>query len=269
MQHAAAQEPTRDIDSGDYNQKVKEIRDRFFGPKPSDTPLQSYPSQSSTQDEVSDRQNQTSGSASPRLLSESNIAGGQQGSYRAMSNDNTGDDSLSAEARKSKRELSTSKRAAQNRAAQRAFRQRKEGYIRELEEKVKQFESMETNFRSLQEENHQLREYILGLQSQLLEHGREPPSSAPQSKARAAHSDGAEHEHSHGAHRHTALSPPNPDGASVTQREDGASGASWSDHIDQLRQRYPGYGTTGESAPHRTYAEGEAAHSADSKPAPR
>lgn len=35
-----------------------------------------------------------------------------------MSNDNTGDDSLSAEARKSKRELSTSKRAAQNRAAQ-------------------------------------------------------------------------------------------------------------------------------------------------------
>lgn len=35
-----------------------------------------------------------------------------------MSNDNAGEDSLSAEARKSKRELSTSKRAAQNRAAQ-------------------------------------------------------------------------------------------------------------------------------------------------------
>ncbi|KAI7639497.1 hypothetical protein KC319_g14382, partial [Hortaea werneckii] len=68
-----------------------------------------------------------------------------------------------------KRELSTSKRAAQNRAAQRAFRQRKEGYIKKLEEQVKDFQNMEQNFRSLQNENYQLREYILNLQSRLLE----------------------------------------------------------------------------------------------------
>ncbi|KAI6837065.1 hypothetical protein KC367_g870 [Hortaea werneckii] len=76
-----------------------------------------------------------------------------------------------------KRELSTSKRAAQNRAAQRAFRQRKEGYIKKLEEQVKDFQNMEQNFRSLQNENYQLREYILNLQSRLLEtHSDIPPA---------------------------------------------------------------------------------------------
>ena len=47
---------------------------------------------------------------------ESGLAALQQGSYSAMSNDTPSED---ADARnKSKRELSTSKRAAQNRAAQ-------------------------------------------------------------------------------------------------------------------------------------------------------
>ena len=52
---------------------------------------------------------------------------------------------------------------------QRAFRQRKEGYIKKLEEQVKEFQTMEQNFRALQNENYQLREYILNLQSRLLE----------------------------------------------------------------------------------------------------
>lgn len=100
------------------DQKVKEIRDRFFGQRPLDTPSQSYPPQPPAQAHAPDQQQQTSGSASPHGNLDSSVAGSQQSSYGNMSNDNGGDDNLSAEARKSKRELSTSKRAAQNRAAQ-------------------------------------------------------------------------------------------------------------------------------------------------------
>ncbi|KAI9372338.1 hypothetical protein BJX61DRAFT_453675 [Aspergillus egyptiacus] len=74
-----------------------------------------------------------------------------------------------------KRPLSTSKRAAQNRAAQRAFRQRKETYIRKLEEQVKEYEVMSQEFKSLQAENYQLREYIINLQSRLLDSQGEVP----------------------------------------------------------------------------------------------
>lgn len=75
----------------------------------------------------------------------------------------------------SKRPLSTSKRAAQNRAAQRAFRQRKETYIRKLEDQVKEFESMSEGYKGLQAENYQLREYIINLQSRLLDSQGEVP----------------------------------------------------------------------------------------------
>ncbi|KAL2786002.1 hypothetical protein BJX65DRAFT_69398 [Aspergillus insuetus] len=74
-----------------------------------------------------------------------------------------------------KRPLSTSKRAAQNRAAQRAFRQRKESYIRKLEEQVKEYEVMSQEFKALQAENYQLREYIINLQSRLLDSQGEVP----------------------------------------------------------------------------------------------
>ncbi|KAL4907913.1 putative transcription factor kapC [Aspergillus multicolor] len=74
-----------------------------------------------------------------------------------------------------KRPLSTSKRAAQNRAAQRAFRQRKESYIRKLEEQVKEYEVMSQEFKALQAENYQLREYVINLQSRLLDSQGEVP----------------------------------------------------------------------------------------------
>ncbi|KAK1140150.1 hypothetical protein N8T08_010627 [Aspergillus melleus] len=74
-----------------------------------------------------------------------------------------------------KRPLSTSKRAAQNRAAQRAFRQRKESYIRKLEEQVKEYDNMSDGFKALQAENYQLREYIINLQSRLLDSQGEVP----------------------------------------------------------------------------------------------
>ncbi|TLS31216.1 hypothetical protein PpBr36_02959 [Pyricularia pennisetigena] len=73
------------------------------------------------------------------------------------------------DARKSnKRELSQSKRAAQNRAAQRAFRQRKEGYIKKLEQQVQEHEGFEATLRSLQEQNYLLRGYVVQLQTHLM-----------------------------------------------------------------------------------------------------
>ncbi|KAL2023079.1 hypothetical protein VTK56DRAFT_3989 [Thermocarpiscus australiensis] len=81
--------------------------------------------------------------------------------------------------RKAKRELSQSKRAAQNRAAQRAFRQRKEGYIKKLEQQVREYGEMETAFKAIQAENYALREYIINLQSRLLEARGEYPQPPP------------------------------------------------------------------------------------------
>ncbi|KYK59476.1 transmembrane protein [Drechmeria coniospora] len=85
-------------------------------------------------------------------------------------------DQDSAEGRKAKRELSQSKRAAQNRAAQRAFRQRKEGYIKKLELQVREYGEMEQTFKLTQSENYVLREYVVHLQSRLLDvQGEYPP----------------------------------------------------------------------------------------------
>lgn len=84
-----------------------------------------------------------------------------------------------SEGRKGRRELSTSKRAAQNRAAQRAFRQRKEEYIKQLKDQVKEFEQLCEMYKTLQTENYQLRDYIINLQSRLLEtQGEIPPAPA-------------------------------------------------------------------------------------------
>ncbi|KAF2872031.1 hypothetical protein BDV95DRAFT_492912 [Massariosphaeria phaeospora] len=94
-----------------------------------------------------------------------------------MSADNDADQM--SEGRKGRRELSTSKRAAQNRAAQRAFRQRKEEYIKQLKDQVKEFEQLCDLYKTLQTENYQLRDYIINLQSRLLEtQGEIPPAPA-------------------------------------------------------------------------------------------
>jgi hypothetical protein len=88
----------------------------------------------------------------------------------------------SGQKRGGKRELSTSKRAAQNRAAQRAFRQRKEGYIKKLEEQVRDFTAMQESYKQIQTENYQLRDYIINLQSRLIESQGEdavPPPPLP------------------------------------------------------------------------------------------
>ena len=122
---------------------------------------------------------------------------------------------------------------------QRAFRQRKERYITELEEKVKQFETMETDFRSLQDENHQLREYILSLQSQLLEQTRDPssaPSSPPRGRRGAQQANDDVSAPEHGSRLAQPSLPP-----SVAAQSETAKSGSWSEHIDNLRQRYSEY----------------------------
>jgi hypothetical protein len=52
---------------------------------------------------------------------------------------------------------------------QRAFRQRKEGYIKKLEEQVRDFAAMQESYKQIQSENFQLRDYIIALQSRLIE----------------------------------------------------------------------------------------------------
>ncbi|KAF9881906.1 bZIP transcription factor [Colletotrichum karsti] len=80
---------------------------------------------------------------------------------------------------KAKRELSQSKRAAQNRAAQRAFRQRKEHYIKKLEQQVRDYMEMEQSYKTMQSENYALREYVIHLQSRLLDAQGEIPQPPP------------------------------------------------------------------------------------------
>lgn len=52
---------------------------------------------------------------------------------------------------------------------QRAFRQRKEGYIKKLEQQVRDYNEMDLNYKGLQAENYTLRDYIVRLQSRLLD----------------------------------------------------------------------------------------------------
>ncbi|KAF1932734.1 uncharacterized protein M421DRAFT_416350 [Didymella exigua CBS 183.55] len=118
-------------------------------------------------------QQQPAPSVGPQQHIDPAIAGSQQ---HYMSQADPSDD---GEGRKGRRELSTSKRAAQNRAAQRAFRQRKEEYIKQLKDQVKEFEQLCELYKSLQTENYQLRDYIINLQSRLLEtQGEVPPAPA-------------------------------------------------------------------------------------------
>ncbi|KAL5625375.1 hypothetical protein BROUX41_005435 [Berkeleyomyces rouxiae] len=81
---------------------------------------------------------------------------------------------------RAKRELSTTKRAAQNRAAQRAFRQRKENHIRKLEVENANYALMEKRWKEIEAENHSLREYCVHIQRRLLDlQGKCPPPPVP------------------------------------------------------------------------------------------
>jgi hypothetical protein len=88
--------------------------------------------------------------------------------------------SQSPERNRQGRVLSQTKRAQQNRAAQRAFRQRKDLYIKELEAKAEQLKNMQAQIDELKHENGELRNYILALQSRVLNQPGSPtPPSVP------------------------------------------------------------------------------------------
>ncbi len=62
---------------------------------------------------------------------------------------------------------------------QRAFRQRKEGYIKKLEEQVRDLHALEESYKEIQAQNYSLREYIIHLQSRLIESQGEYPQPPP------------------------------------------------------------------------------------------
>jgi len=133
---------------------------------------------------------QHSSSASPH--DHNNIDPAIAGSNLMSTSAESGGDDNGVDGRKGgKRELSTSKRAAQNRAAQRAFRQRKEGYIKKLEEQVRDYALLNENYKAVQAENYQLRDYIINLQSRLIESQGEFPQ--PPSNIDLPHPRSSEH----------------------------------------------------------------------------
>lgn len=94
---------------------------------------------------------------------------------------------------KATRVVIPSKRAAQNRAAQRAFRQRRDKYVKDLEQKVKEMESWPEEMERLREENKRLRESVTALEQRLAQvSGPGPgpgPGSGQQQRQQAANSD--------------------------------------------------------------------------------
>ena len=65
--------------------------------------------------------------------------------------------------------LQGTKRAAQNRSAQRAFRERREKYVRDLEATALQVTELQKTVDQLRQENTELRGYTLALQTRLIE----------------------------------------------------------------------------------------------------
>ncbi|KAJ2378311.1 hypothetical protein IW150_000880 [Coemansia sp. RSA 2607] len=65
-----------------------------------------------------------------------------------------------------RRSINSSKRAAQNRAAQRAFRLRRERYVASLEDKARNYERLESAYIEIQRENQQLRTRLHKLHSE-------------------------------------------------------------------------------------------------------
>ena len=62
---------------------------------------------------------------------------------------------------------------------QRAFRQRKETYIKQLEQEVREYREMEKQSKAVQAENYVLREYIITLQSRCVDAGVDIPPQPP------------------------------------------------------------------------------------------
>ncbi|ORE07678.1 hypothetical protein BCV72DRAFT_249308 [Rhizopus microsporus var. microsporus] len=69
---------------------------------------------------------------------------------------------------KKNRRVIASKRAAQNRAAQKAFRQRRDQYIKELEEQAKEAKESKQELNELRQENTKLKERVTALEHHIV-----------------------------------------------------------------------------------------------------
>ncbi|KAI5246726.1 hypothetical protein E4T42_06222 [Aureobasidium subglaciale] len=117
---------------------------------------------------------------------------------------------------RAQRELSNTKRAAQNRAAQRAFRMRKEQHINKLEDDLKRYLVMEDNYKALQHETFALRDYIAELQTRMTEKNITFPPAPSRAQMRTASlsapdshisQDDSEHVYHHADEHHDQLDP--------------------------------------------------------------
>jgi len=98
---------------------------------------------------------------------------------------------------RAQRELSNTKRAAQNRAAQRAFRLRKEQHIHKLEDDVKRYQIMEDNCKTLQYDNLALRNYITLLHDKMTDKNITFPPVPDQSPLRSLSVSTPDNQHDH------------------------------------------------------------------------
>lgn len=98
----------------------------------------------------------TPGLNPPRLVERNHLESSPEGS--------SVDESIAG----TRKKVSGTKRAVQNRNAQRAFRQRKEKYMKELEARVAEMLLLHKKIDDLQRENRELRDYTMALQSELL-----------------------------------------------------------------------------------------------------
>ncbi|CAR23149.1 bZIP transcription factor [Lachancea thermotolerans CBS 6340] len=93
-------------------------------------------------------------------------AGGAAADARASEGEHL-DNSTGQLIGKSGKPLRNTKRAAQNRNAQKAFRQRRERYIKDLEVKAKEYDRMDAQTAALVQENESLKRYVLELEQRL------------------------------------------------------------------------------------------------------
>ncbi|SCU81864.1 LANO_0B04412g1_1 [Lachancea nothofagi CBS 11611] len=91
----------------------------------------------------------------------------QNGSPSSHSNEGEHVDTVGQLIGKSGKPLRNTKRAAQNRSAQKAFRQRRERYIKDLETKAKEFDRLDAQVAALSQENDSLKRYVLDLEQRL------------------------------------------------------------------------------------------------------
>ncbi|SCU77488.1 LAME_0A01266g1_1 [Lachancea meyersii CBS 8951] len=84
------------------------------------------------------------------------------------SNDADRDENDSQLIGKSGKPLRNTKRAAQNRSAQKAFRQRRDRYIKDLETKVEEFDRLDAQVAALSQENESLKRYVMELEQRLM-----------------------------------------------------------------------------------------------------